>query len=69
MGDKFVAQLRPGRQTCRPAANFCVTKKQKQLSAIFLLFGHTEIHSWATNLSPSSDQGDKLVGLVTSGYV
>jgi hypothetical protein len=51
MGDKFVAQLRPGQQTCRPAANFSVTKKQKQLSAIFLLFGHTEIHSWETNLS------------------
>jgi hypothetical protein len=38
MGDKFAAQLRPGQQTCRPAANLSVTKKQKQLSAIFSAF-------------------------------
>jgi hypothetical protein len=30
---------------------------------------HTENHTRPTNLSPSSDQGYKLVGLVTSGYV
>jgi hypothetical protein len=25
-------------------------------------FGHTEIHSWATSLSPWSELGNKLVG-------
>jgi hypothetical protein len=45
-----------------------------QLLAFFFFYGppkvgHTEIHSWATSLLPSSDQGDKLVGLVMSGYV
>jgi hypothetical protein len=38
--------------------------KKNQLNS-----GHTENHTRLTNLSPSSDQGDKLVGLVTSGYV
>jgi hypothetical protein len=42
---------------------FCLGKK-KQLNS-----SHTENHTRPTNLSPSSDQGDKLVGLVTSGYV
>jgi hypothetical protein len=51
----------------------CFSKQKKILKTsyaiIFLHFGHTEIHSWATSLSPWSELGDKLVGLVTSVYV
>jgi hypothetical protein len=46
MGDKFVAQIRLGRQTRRPAMNFSVTKMQEEnkiaqlvfLKQIFFLF-------------------------------
>jgi hypothetical protein len=95
MGDKFVAQIRLGQQTCHPALNFSVTKMQEENIIAQLVFlkeikfsfyfrntsffclgkknqlnsGDTENHTRPTNLSPSSDQGDKLVGLVTSGYV
>jgi hypothetical protein len=34
MGDKFVAQIQLGQQTCCPAANFSVTKMQEEDSII-----------------------------------
>jgi hypothetical protein len=59
-GDKLVALVQAGRQTCHPA---CTESE---------LAGRQTCHpglSWATSLSPWSELGDKLVGLVTSGYV
>jgi hypothetical protein len=38
MGDKFVAQIRLGRQTCRPAMNFSVTKMQVENKIAQLVF-------------------------------
>jgi hypothetical protein len=46
-----------------------VTGLSATYAIFFLHFGHTEIHSWATSLSPRSELGNKLVGLVMSGYV
>jgi hypothetical protein len=40
MGDKFVGQLKEAGRL--------------DFAIFFLQFGHTEIYSWATNLSPSS---------------
>jgi hypothetical protein len=58
MGDKFVAQIRLGRQTCRPPMNFCVTKMQEEnkiAQLIFLkqnkfsfYFQNTSFFVWAT---------------------
>jgi hypothetical protein len=38
MGDKFVAQIRLGRQTRRPAMNFSVTKMQEENKIAQLVF-------------------------------
>jgi hypothetical protein len=38
MGDKFVAQIRLGQQTCRPAVNFNVTKMQEENIIAQLVF-------------------------------
>jgi hypothetical protein len=38
-----------------------VTGLSATYAIFFLHFGHTEIHIWATSLSPWSELGDKLV--------
>jgi hypothetical protein len=48
---------------------FCLGKKNLIMKKNKLNSSHTENHTRPTNLSPRSDQGDKLVGLVTSGNV
>jgi hypothetical protein len=68
-----------GQQVCLPGLSLATnllssSKKQGDwivgyLCYFLLAFGHTEIHSWVTSLSPWSELGDKLVCLVTSGYV
>jgi hypothetical protein len=42
MGDKFVAQIRLGRRTCRPAMNFSVTKMQEENKIAQLVFFKTK---------------------------
>jgi hypothetical protein len=61
MGDKLVGQLQDGRQVCRPAQRSRVNGLPATYAIFFLHFGHTEIHSLPTILSPWSELGDKLV--------
>jgi hypothetical protein len=68
-----------GTQVCRPAqtretnlspsCEFQCDQMQEENSIGSRQSSHPASLSWTTSLSPSSDQGDKLVGLVTSGYV
>jgi hypothetical protein len=48
---------------------FCLGMKNLIIKKNQLNSSHTENHTRPTNLSPWSELGDKLVGLVTSGYV